>query len=255
VNGAKRLALEQPRDLSSLLRDSIAVYRGHIGTFVAAGAVVVVPVELIVGGIGLEQLTSTFDSSPPAVETVIPTVVSFLVVAPLITAICIHAMRAMAAGHDPHPGRAIRDGFEVFTPLFGAIVLMAAGVALGFVALIVPGIYLAVRWFFVPQAVVIEDRRGPGALRRSGELIEGFWWRTFAILIVASLVAQIPAILITIPFAAIAESADRQVFMLIGEALTQSVASPFVAVMATLLYYDLRARRSAQPPAAAGYLP
>ena len=241
--GAQRLVLDQTRDLSALLRDAIAIYRSHLGAFLAAGAAVVIPVELIVGGIGLGQLTAAYDSSPGPAELIVPTAVSFLVVAPLITAICIHALRSVAAGEGARTGASIREGFEAFTPLFPAILLMAAGVALGFAALVVPGIYLIVRWYFVPQAVVLDDERNVEALSRSSELTQGSWWRTFGILVVASLVAQIPAVLITIPFASVAESSDRQVYALVGEALTQSVAAPFVAIMATLLYYDLKARR------------
>jgi hypothetical protein len=250
VKAAPRLALDQPRDVSGLFRDALAVYRAHLGTFIAAGAVVVVPVQLIVSGIGLEQLTSHYDKSPSPAETAIPTAVSFMVIAPLITAICIHALRAVAAGEGPAAGRAIRDGFEAFAPLFAALVLVAVGVAIGLLALILPGVYLAVRLFFVPQTVVIEGRRGLEALRRSGELVQGLWWRTFGIVLLAWLAAQIPVALIGIPFASLAAHADRQLWALVGETLTQAVASPFVALLSTLLYYDLRARQAARLPTA-----
>jgi hypothetical protein len=240
VNDARRLVLHQPRDVGTLFRDALQVYGAHILTFVAIGAVIVVPVQLIVSGIGLEQLSAPYDSSPRSAEAIIPTAVNFLVVAPLITAICIHALDSVAAGEGPAGGRAILVGFEAFTPLFAAVVLAGLGVALGLV-LILPGIYLAIRWFFAPQAVVIDGRRGPEALRRSGELVQGFWWRTFGIV----LLSQLPAVLIAVPFASVAAAADRQLYALIGEIVTQSVVAPFVALLATLLYYDLRARQTA----------
>ena len=46
------------------MRDTFAVYRRHFWTFLAVGAVVVVPAELIVSGVGLEQLTAGYDGSP-----------------------------------------------------------------------------------------------------------------------------------------------------------------------------------------------
>jgi hypothetical protein len=122
------------------------------------------------------------------------------------------------------------------------VLLAGLGVALGLV-LILPGIYLAIRWFFVPQTVVIDGERGPGALRRSGDLVQGSWWRTFGIV----LLCQLPAVLIGVPFASLAASADRQLFALIGEIVTQTVVAPFVALLATLLYYDLRARATQRP--------
>jgi hypothetical protein len=243
VNGAGRLALNQPRDLSTLFRDALGVYGAHIFTFLAIGAVVVIPVQLLVSGFGLDQFTAPYRSSPGAPEAIIPTAVNFLVVGPLISAICIHALRSVAEGEGPAAGRAIQAGFEAFTPLFLAVLLAGLGVTAGLL-LILPGIYLAIRWFFVPQAVVLDGQQGTGALRRSGELVQGFWWRTFGIV----LLAQLPGVLIGVPFASLAASADRQLYALIGDIVTQTVTAPFVALVATLLYYDLRARQAAQRP-------
>ena len=61
------------------------------------------------------------------------------------------------------------------------MVIAAIGIAAGFVLLVIPGIYLAVRLFFVPQTVVIERARGLDALRASSDIVRGFWWRTFGL--------------------------------------------------------------------------
>ena len=162
-----QLKLRQQRDVGALFRDAFAVFGRHALLFILLSAAVVVPAELIVEGIGLEMLTSSYDSSPSVAETVIPTIVEFLVVTPIIAAICIYALHQIAGGERPSAGQVLVAGFEAFTPLFAAVALAAAGIALGFVALIVPGVYLAVRWYFVPQTVVIEGARGPQALTRS----------------------------------------------------------------------------------------
>ena len=114
-----------------------------------------------------------------------------------------------------------------------------------FLALIVPGVYLAVRWYFVPQAVVIEGARGPQALARSGLAVTGFWWRVFGLVLLANVAVAIPGFILLTPFTAIAESTDRAVWSLVGSAVTTSVTTPFVALYSTLLYYDLLARRAA----------
>ena len=66
----------------------------------------------------------------------IPTLVSFLVVAPLINAICIHALHDVAAGERPRARAAILAGLESFAPIFFAVVLAGVGIALGLVLLI-----------------------------------------------------------------------------------------------------------------------
>jgi hypothetical protein len=235
------LQLARPRDVSTLFGDALRVFFRHFGTFLLLSAAVVVPVHLIVSGIGLEQLTAGYDASPSPAEWIIPALVSFLVATPLITAICIHALHSVASGGRPGARRALVEGFEAFNPIFFAVVLAALGIALGLV-LIVPGIYLFFRWYFVPQAVVIEGARGAAALTRSSALTRGRWWRTCGIVLLANLAALVPGLLVASPMAAIAESSDRAIWSLAGTILSEIVSAPFLALVSTLLYYDLRAR-------------
>jgi hypothetical protein len=247
LGAGRRLQLRQPRDVGGLYRDSLRVFMRHAWLFILLSAAVAIPVEVAVEGIGLEMLTSSYDESPPLIESAVPTVVSFLVMTPIITAICIYALHSIAEGARPSPGQVFVAGFEAFTPLFGAVVLAALGIALGFVALIVPGVFLAVRWYFVPQAVVIEGARGPAALTRSSQVVQGFWWRTFGLVLLANVAVAIPGFLLLSPFTAIAASTDQAVWALVGTILATSVTTPFVALYSTFLYYDLLARRTSAP--------
>jgi len=62
--------------------------------------------------------------------------------------------------------------------------------------------------------------------------------------LVANLAAAVPGLLLAAPLTALAESSGRTVWSLVGTILTEMVTTPFVALLGTLLYYDLRARRS-----------
>jgi hypothetical protein len=240
-----RLELRESRDVGRLFGDALSVYGRYLGLFILLSAAVVVPADLIVQGIGLEMLTSSYDESPDVAEALVPSIVEFLVVMPIVAAICIYALHQIAAGERPPAGQVFVAGFEAFTPLFGAVVLAALGIALGFVLLVVPGIYLAIRWYFVPQAVVIERARGAGALTRSGEIVRGYWWRTLGLVLLANIAIVIPGLILVLPFSAIAESTDRAVWQLAGSTIATSVTTPFVALFSTFLYYDLVARRAA----------
>jgi hypothetical protein len=239
------IPLEQPRDVRALLRDSFAVYLRHFGTFLALGALVVVPSQVIVGGIGLEQLTADYDDSSPSwAETSIAAAVAYLVVAPLITAICVHALRSVAGGGSTGAREAIVKGFEAFAPIFFAVLLAAAGIALGLL-LIVPGIYLFVRWYFVPQAVVLEGARNAGALRASSRLVAGAWWRTFGLVLIVNLIVALAILVLGAPFTVLADTSDRALWALSGQIVATSVTQPFIALFSTFLYYDLRERKRA----------
>ncbi|MBN1530294.1 MAG: hypothetical protein JW895_14635 [Thermoleophilaceae bacterium] len=238
-----RLELARPRDISTLFRDALGVYLRNAGAFLALSAAIVLPVHLIVEGVGMEQLTAGFDESPGAAEAIIPTLVSFLVVAPLINAICIHALQSVSEGERPRARRTLAAGLEDFAPLFFAVVLAGIGIALGLVLLIVPGVYLAVRWYFVPQTVVVDGARGTAALVQSGRLTQGVWWRTFGLILLANLAAFLPGVLLITPFDEIADSSDRAIWSLVGTMTAEMITAPFVALFSTLLYYDLRARK------------
>jgi hypothetical protein len=239
------IRLERARDVRALLRDSFTVYLRHFGTFLALGALVVVPSQVIVGGIGLEQLTADYDDTSPSwAETSIAAAVAFLVVAPLITAICVHALRSVAGGGSPGTREAIVKGFESFAPIFFAVLLAAAGIAVGLL-LIVPGVYLFVRWYFVPQAVVLEGARNAAALRASSRLVAGAWWRTFGLVLLVNVIVGLAIFVLGAPFTVLANETDRAIWALAGQILATSVTQPLIALFSTFLYYDLRERKRA----------
>jgi hypothetical protein len=240
------IRLEQPRDVRALLRDSFTVYLRHFGTFLALGALVVVPSQVIVGGIGLEQLTADYDDTSPSwAETSIAAAVAFLVVAPLITAICVHALRSVAGGGSPGTREAIVKGFESFAPIFFAVLLAAAGIAVGLLLFVVPGVYLFVRWYFVPQAVVLEGARNAAALRASSRLVAGAWWRTFGLVLLVNLIVGLAIFVLGAPFTVLANETDRAIWALAGQIVATSVTQPLIALFSTFLYYDLRERKRA----------
>jgi hypothetical protein len=236
------LELRRPRNLGELFRDAWAVFQSHAWLFILLSAAVAIPASLVVEGIGQDKLTGAYDSSPSATDQIVPALVGVLVVSPIISAICIYALREIAGGRRPDARQVLVAGFEAFTPLFAAVVLAAVGVVLGFICFIVPGVFLVVRWYFVPQAVVIEGARGTGALSRSFRLVQGRWWRTFGLVALANISIAIPGLLLIVPFTALADSTNHAVWEIVGSMVATSVTTPFVALYSTLLYYDLVAR-------------
>lgn len=241
---APGLDLGRPRDVGELFRDSLVLYARHFGLLLLIATAVVAPVQLVVSGIGLEELTSAHREDDSLARTGIPAAVSFLVATPLITAASIFALGSLAKGEQPRAGRSLQEALDVFVPLFGAVVLAAAGIALGLLAFVIPGIYLAVRWYFVTQTVVIDGLRGREALARSWDVVQDSFWRTLAILLLANLATAVPGIVILSPLAAAAEAANREAVLLVGEIVAESLTTPFIALITTLLFYDLRSRRA-----------
>jgi hypothetical protein len=244
VTEGPRLELLRPRDIGGLFRDSFNTYAGNFLAFLAVGAAVVVPVELVVSGLGLGQLSGSYSTTSTLGTQSVVVAEVYLLIIPLVSAMVVHALLVVADGRRPKPGAAILSGLEAFTPVFLAVVLAAAGVMGGFILFVVPGIWLLVRWYFAPQAVVLDGRRGVGALQRSAELVTGTWWRVAGITLLAGVTVGISGRLVELPFDAWAKGADSQAIQLVGEIVATVLTAPFQALILTLLYFDLLARRS-----------
>jgi hypothetical protein len=243
VTEPERLDLAKPREIGDLLGDAFAVYRRHFRVVFGVALAIVGPVQLIVSGIGLEELTSSYRENSTTAEVLIPTAVSFLVNAPLIAAATIAVLQALSNDARPSFRQSGQMALDVFPQLFLAVVLMGLAVGTGLLLFIVPGIYIAVRLFFVPQSVVIDGARGPDALRASWNLTKDRWWRVFFAVGIANLAVIFGGLAILVPADLLASSTDRQAVSLAGMILTEALTAPYVALVSTLLFYDLRAHR------------
>lgn len=124
------------------------------------------------------------------------------------------------------------------------VALQSLLVFLGSLLLIIPGIYLAVAFSMTPAVVMLEERAGWAALRRSRDLVRGYWWKTLGLLLVSLL---IPVAVFVAAMAAVVlflGGSNTGQLILVALLLLLTVAAPcFAAVVQVLLYYDLRSRR------------
>jgi hypothetical protein len=254
------LALDQPRPFGALITESLRLYFRHFATFTLIGLAVVVPVEAIVSGVGLGQFGAGFDDTPALAAVGIDLLVQFLVTTPLLAVMATYVLIDLAAAEPPSARRSILAGLEIFQPVFLPVLGAIAVEALAVVTLVIPlalevasplvptlliPIYLALRWYLVPQGVVVAKARGIGALRESWQATRGFVWRMAGAVLLATLAYGTAAGLLATPIVAAARAADSGALLVLSGVFTQALAAPAVAVVATLLYYDLRARRRA----------
>ncbi len=248
-----RADLSRPRDLGALLADSAAIYRKHFWTFLAIAAVVVVPVNAIVLGLGLGEFTGGYDSSTgldgknPA-SAYVPVVVQLLVIGPLVAAMALNALLEISAGRKPRAIQSIQAGLDAFAPVFWPVLIALAIEILTIPTVVIP-LLLLFRLYLVPQVVVMEGKRGTDALRGSWERTRGFTWRVIGAVLVVQLAFQIIGGLVATPLYAVAKSADSEALSLAGGTLGQTLAVAPIGIFAALLYFDLGARRRQAPDA------
>jgi hypothetical protein len=245
--------LTKPRDLGQILNTGYLLYRSHFAVFATIGLIVVVPLDLLSLGVIDGYLWSDYDRDGDLLRQVgigYPIVLA-LVTTPLVTAGVVLSLAELGAGREPSVRASLEVAGQLLWVLIGTLVLVAGGVILGFIAFIVPGVYLVIRWVFAPQAVIAEKLGPTEAIRRSGELVAGSWWRVLGITVVVGFFVYSIGGILSIPFMLGAAAADVGALYVIGTVISDTISLPLGALGITLLYFDLRARKAgAQVPPA-----
>jgi len=118
-------------------------------------------------------------------------------------------------------------------------------------------VYAWTLFSLAPAALVLERATVRGALGRSRALVRGSWWRVFFILSLAAIIAGVISGIINLPFGlaggGLTTIGDRSsgvqfsnlVISGLGGLIASTVARPFSAGVAALLYIDRRMRAEA----------
>jgi Membrane domain of glycerophosphoryl diester phosphodiesterase len=92
----------------------------------------------------------------------------------------------------PTVGEALRLALGFFLPMFVASMLSSLAILFGFILLIVPGIYLAIKFSLVGPALVAENIKSPvAALSRSWQLTKGNSLNILAFYLIIGVVAVV----------------------------------------------------------------
>jgi len=83
--------------------------------------------------------------------------------------------------------RAMKFVASKYLTILAATVLFSIIIGLGFLALIIPGIYLAVRLFFYDYSILVDGEDTFSSLRKSWKIMKGRWWDLFGLLIVVAI--------------------------------------------------------------------
>jgi hypothetical protein len=225
--------------VGELLRATFELYRRNVRLVLA----VTVPIVAIVTGVtalGLGELSARFNPGPPVRDAEIDFAALELVTVPLISAMLARWVYLVRRGERIDVADLVANALEVFPAVLFVIVAWLLVSILGFVSLIVPGVWVFVSWYFVVQAVVIDGDRGFAAITRSAALVRGHWWQSAIVGVAFRLAAFVPQGLIVLAFTPVARSTNAYAIVVLAAALTSVVAVPFLAIGATLYYLELR---------------
>jgi hypothetical protein len=172
--------------LSGILDQAITLLRNHIKLLLTVAAFVYIPFGLlqefiphfVFPGMAAAQTMEEYSQwmqsnlGPYVALSLAFVVVAMVFVWPLTNAAIIYAVSREYLGKPVSAREALRHAFSVFLPLVGTNFLATLLIFLGALLCLVPGIYLAFRYWFVSYAVIIERVTGSAALKRSGFLMK-----------------------------------------------------------------------------------
>ena len=241
MDGGSILEIERPRSAFELMGATFALYRRFPLLFPTLAFAVVVPYQVIV-------LLAT--GAGPLAEGKLSFLTSLLLLAigsflinPLISALHVHAVDDVRNGRQPTIGAVARRGMLTLPVVVAAAIISSLGIAAGFVALIVPGVILTLRWAVVAQAAALEGGSWTDALRRSHKLTEANYMHVFGLGVLVGVIAVVPNYLLGLAFG---HSTTTTASFLAGVAVGILIRS-FSALATALLYFDLKARFRTAP--------
>jgi hypothetical protein len=162
-----------------------------------------------------------------------------LVASYLYQGMVVEAARDILDGRrDQSIGGLFRSAGAVVGTLIVVGILAGIAIAIGFVLLIIPGLFLITIWAVIVPVVVIERTAVFESFGRSRELVKGNGWQVFGVLVLLFIAAFVIQVLI----AAILGGIFDSVFgFALGVLITSLLMAPLTALAASVIYFELKA--------------
>jgi hypothetical protein len=228
--------IEREHSVASIIAQALDLYQYYPLLFLTLALAVVGPYELAVLAItGSGSLGRAHGGA-----ALLLTLLDYVLVAPLISALHIHAVALISDGKKPHLGEVAVSGLRVLPVVAAAVIAAAFGIALGYLALIVPGILLSLRWSVVAQVAAMDGEGWMPALDGSRQLTRGHYLHILGLVLIGGILTGG----VTIAARAIPAGSSAGVASVILGIATHTVTASFSALLFAILYFDLRARRA-----------
>jgi len=224
--------------LTGVLTEAWALYRRYAGHFLLIAFVIYVITGILVA---LLSLAGT-------VGLIIGGIVSFIASFVVQTSL-IKAVQDVRDGRvDLDLGETVRAALPYLGPVIGASILAGIGIFIGFILLIVPGLILLTFWSLIVPFIVVGGSRALESFGNSWRTVRGYAWRVFGTYVLVWLILIAFGIVLGLILGAL------PVFWrnFLNNLVSGTLVAPFLALVATLIYYRLTAAHAGQPYTSTG---
>ncbi len=176
--------------MSEWLRDSFSFCRTYWWAIVALVVPIALVRELYLINAGWYAYDPTSGAMP---ESLAGNVFFILIIeAFLQISLILLVQGILAKQHLSWSQRSLRAlGF--FLPFFLMQIMMAFGVVAGLMLMIVPGIFVFVRWLLAPYFMLLQGQGALASLKSSWRLTQGYGWDLFFALVAMMVIGLVPS--------------------------------------------------------------
>jgi hypothetical protein len=219
--------------LTGVLREAGDLYRRFAGHFLLIAFVIYLITAVLVALLSLAGVAGAI------IGGIISLAATYVVQASLIKAV-----QDVRDGRvDLDLSQTVRAAGPYILPVIGASILAGIGVTIGFFLLIVPGFILLTFWCLIVPFIVLGDSGVIDSFRHSWRTVRGYAWRVFGTYVLVFLI--LIAFAIVLGFILILLPLWLRSF--VNNLVTGTLIAPFLALVATLIYYRLTAAHAGQP--------
>ena len=191
----------QPMGFADILDSMFSLYRRHFRLFAIICGVYFVwelSTYLLIGIFGMLAPGSDRFSAPMLIVFVLSLISRVVMI--FVKGGLVFGSAQAFLGMPVTPKATFEQVKQRFLPFLGSHLLY--GIIVGLLVITLIGIpfalFLGFRWIFYSLAAIFEEKPAVSALKRSGELVKGGWWRVFGIMLgiflLVSVIESIPGI-------------------------------------------------------------
>lgn len=234
----------RPLSVGEIVYDSFTVYRRRFAPMVAVALVLgSIPFLVsLVGGCTIDAGGSNTCTSPIGWLGWLVSIIGMGVASVAVSLVAAEAYVDVPSGWR----RATWIGVRSTVTIFVAALVFGVLVGIGFLILIIPGIFLWVSFAVIWEALIIEGLGPIESMKRSWRLVAGERWRVFgAGLLTTFLGIIVLMIVVTVIFLILSPGlgVSDGVASYLVEHVAIVLAMPLHAAVTTVIYLDLRVRK------------
>jgi hypothetical protein len=247
---------------ADVLDGAFRLLRANLATIVLVTAVFIVPLQLIsaflardlFGGRGIfdllrdpslaQQEFETGVSTTQLVGTITTSLIGLLIT-PIVGGAITRVVSTSYLGQQLSAGDALRTTGRRVWALLGAAILVHLIELVGAGLCILPGVAAMAFFICTTPAIMVEEVGPIKAMRRSFALVRPRFWPVVGIALVSGIMAWTLSSILGTPFNFAAQAIGLHwgfILLAVGSIVPTLVTAPFVAIVATLVYFDARIR-------------